>query len=137
MELIYENKYGKAEYDHANRTVRTQYVGIAITESIIDYLEKVILYAEKHPIKHGVTNLSQMKGTFTGALDFIENIFYPKMIKNGLRTYAMVVSDDIFTKFAADQLTQKISGKLDWRVFSSLEEAEKWTSSMIEMHKPN
>jgi hypothetical protein len=58
------------------------------------------------------------------------------MIKNGLRTYAMVVSDDIFTKFAADQLTQKISGKLDWRVFSSLEEAEKWTSSMIETHKP-
>jgi hypothetical protein len=135
MELIYENKYGKAEYDRATKTVRTQYIGVSITEPIIDYLSKVILYSEKQRIKHGITNLTQMKGTFTGAMDFIENEFYPKMINNGLITYAMVISNDIFTKFAADQLTKKIGGKLDWRVFSSLEEAEKWTSSMFEAHK--
>jgi len=130
MELIYENKYGKAEYDAATKTVRTQYIGISITEPIIDYLRKVIQFSENHPIRHGVTNLTQMKGTFTGAMDFIENEFYPKMIKNGLQSYAMVVSNDIFTKFAADQLTKKIGGKLEWQVFESLEAAEKWTNSM-------
>ena len=131
MELIYENKYGKAEYDRAARIVRTQYTGVAVTEAIKDYLSKVILFSEKQPIRHGITNLTQLKGTFTGAMDFIENEFYPKMIDNGLQTYAMVISNDIFTKFAADQLTKKIGGKLDWRVFSSIEDAEKWTGSMI------
>jgi len=43
--------------------------------------------------------------------------FYPKLIQNGLLTYAMVVSGDIFYKFAADQLTKKIGGTLDWQVF--------------------
>jgi hypothetical protein len=131
MEHIYENKYGKAEYDRATKTVRTQYVGVAITESIIDFLSKIVVYSETHKIEHGVTNLSLMKGTFTAAMDYLENEFYPKLIKNGLLTYAMVVSSDIFTKFAADQLTKKIGGKLDWQVFESLEEAEKWTKSMI------
>ncbi len=135
MVLIYENKFGKAEYDEATKTVRTQYIGISMVEPIKDYLQKVIQYSEKHPIRHGITNLTQMKGTFTGAMDFIEGEFYPKMINNGLQTYAMVISNDIFTKFAADELTKKIGGKLDWQVFSSLEEAEKWTSSMIEAHK--
>jgi hypothetical protein len=135
MILIYENKYGKAEYETAKKTVRTQYVGISMVEPIIDYLQKVIQYSEIHPIRHGITNLTQMKGTFTGAMGFIEGEFYPKMINNGLRTYAMVISNDIFTKFAADELTKKIGGKLDWKVFSSLEEAEKWTNSMIEAHK--
>jgi hypothetical protein len=63
-------------------------------------------------------------------MDFLENEFYPKLIQNGLLTYAMVVSGDIFTKFAADQLTKKIGGKLEWQVFESLEAAEKWTNSM-------
>jgi hypothetical protein len=132
MELIYENKYGKAEYDSTTKTVRTQYIGISMVEPIIDYLRKVIQFSQKYPIRHGVTNLTQMKGTFTGAMDFIENEFYPKMINNGLLTYAMVISNDIFTKFAAEELTKRIGGKLDWRVFSDLEEAEKWTKSMME-----
>jgi hypothetical protein len=135
MEHIYENKYGKAEYDRATKTVRTQYVGVAITESIIDFLSMIVLYSEKNKIEHGITNLSQMKGTFTAAMDYLENEFYPKLIENGLLTYAMVVSSDIFTKFAADQLTKKIGGKLDWQVFSSIEEAEKWTRSMKEALK--
>jgi hypothetical protein len=135
MELIYENRYGKAEYDASTRTVRTQYVGVAIPDQIIDYLSKVVVFAEKKPIRHGITNLTQLKGTFTGALEYIENEFYPKMIKNGLVSYSMVVSNDVFTRFSADQLTQKIGGKLDWQVFSSLEAAEKWTTSKIECLK--
>jgi len=131
MVHIYENKYGKAEYDPATKTVHTQYVGVAITESIIDFLSMIILYSEKHRIEHGITNLTQMKGTFTAAMDFLENEFYPKLIQNGLLTYAMVVSGDIFTKFAADQLTKKIGGTLDWQVFESLQEAEKWTKTMM------
>jgi hypothetical protein len=130
MVLIYENKFGKAEYDETTRTVRTQYVGVAVPEAIKDYLSKVILYSEKQPIKHGITNLSQLKGTFTGALDFIENEFYPKMIENGLRSYAMIISDDVFARFSADQLTKKIEGKLYWQVFSTPEDAENWTKSM-------
>jgi hypothetical protein len=131
MILIYENKFGKAEYDEPNKIVRTQYIGIANTEAIIDYLSKVITYSETHPIKHGVTNLSQLKGTFTGAMDFIEGQFYPKMIQNGLLTYAMVISNDVFTKFSADQLTKKIEGKLDWQIFSDINEAEEWTCKQI------
>jgi hypothetical protein len=135
LQLIYQNKYGKAEYDASLQTVRTEYIGISNTDAIIDYLQKVIEFSETHSIRHGITNLVQLKGTFTGALDFIENQFYPSMINNGLISYAMIISSDVFTRFSADQLTKKIGGKLDWRVFSNLDEAENWTNGIIQSEK--
>ncbi|UZR99296.1 hypothetical protein [Chondrinema litorale] len=133
MELIYKNNYGKAEYDAGTKTLRTQYIGIAHKEHIIDLLRKVIDFAENGKIKHMIANLTLMNGTFTGALDFFESEFYPHMIGNGLETYAMAVSNDVFTKFAATQLNKRIGGKLDWHVFPSLTDAEVWTKTQIEV----
>ena len=113
MELIYKNNFGKAEYDAATKTLRTQYIRIANKEPILDLLRQVIYYADKGKIKHMIANLTQMQGTFTGAMEFFENEFYPHMISHGLVSYAMAVSDDIFTKFAAAQLDIQFFGQ--WR----------------------
>ena len=130
--LIYKNEYGKAEYEVNSKTLRTQYIGIAKTEPIIDLLGKVILFAEEGKIRHMIANLTAMKGSFAGAMKFFENEFYPHMIGNGLRTYAMAFSNDEVTRFAALQLNLKVMGLLEWHAFASLDEAEIWTSTKIQ-----
>ncbi|QHT67252.1 hypothetical protein GXP67_11685 [Rhodocytophaga rosea] len=133
MILIHKNGFCKAQYDPSTKTVRTQYIGIANVESITDLLRKVLEFSAKQPIRHMIANLTLMQGTFTGALDFFEKEFYPTMIKNGLETYAMAVSSDVFTHFAATQLKKKVGGKLEWQAFPSVEKAEQWTSSLVKL----
>ncbi|WP_165823900.1 hypothetical protein [Pseudochryseolinea flava] len=130
LELIYKNENGAAHYDAQRKLVKTQYKGIVKVEAITDLLRHVIAYAEKNEIRLMCANLTEMQGTFSGAMDFFENEFYPSMIKNGLRAYAAALSKDVFTKFAASQLQKKVGGKLDWQAFSSIEDAEQW----IEKH---
>ncbi|MBT32478.1 MAG: hypothetical protein CMO01_22670 [Thalassobius sp.] len=132
MELIYENEYGKAEYDSTNKLLRTQYIGVAQAEPIIDLLRKVLPFAEKGKIRHMLANLTGMRGSFAGAMNFFETEFYPHMLDNGLETYAMAFSHDAMTKFAALQLNLKVMGKLDWHAFPSLDEAEIWTETKIQ-----
>ena len=131
MKLVYENSRGQAQYEASSKTLYTQYVGLAHADIIIDLLEKVLPFSEEHSINHMIANLANMQGTFTGAMDFFEKRFYPTMIKNGLRTYAMVVPPDVFTKFAADSLQKTVGGKLDWRMFPSFEAAQEWTDSQV------
>jgi hypothetical protein len=130
MILIHKNAFCNAIYDPATTIVRTEYVGIAQVEAITDLLRKVIDYSGKAPAKHMIANLTRMQGTFTGALPFFEKEFYPSMIANGLESYAMAVSTDVFTQYAASQLRKKV-GQIDWHVFSSVKEAEQWTATKV------
>lgn len=130
MILIHKNGFSKAEFDPSIATLRTQYIGIANHEPIIDLLTKVMEFSKKEPIRHMIADLSLMQGTFTGAIDFFEKEFYPTMISHGLETYAMAVSSDVFTKFASTQLKKKVGNKLDWQAFANKQEAEAWTKSM-------
>jgi hypothetical protein len=130
MILIHKNEFCKAEFEALTKTVRTQYIGIAEVEAITDLLKKVIVYSRQHNIEHMIANLTQMHGTFTGAMEFFEKEFYPNMIKNGLKTYAMAFSQDVFTKYASNQLQKKVGDKLYWHAFQSLNEAEEWTMIM-------
>ena len=130
MILIHKNEFCKAEFDPSSKTVRTQYIGIAKADAITNLLTKVMEFSGQHDIKHMIANLTKMQGTFTGLLDFFERQFYPTMINNGLRTYAMAVSPDVFTKYASNQLEKKVGNKLAWHAFNSLEDAEEWTTRM-------
>lgn len=135
LDLIYKNEHGAAYYDRDNKLVRTQYKGIVKVEAITDLLRKVIDFSGKEKLHFMLANLTEMQGTFTAALDFFENEFYPAMIKNGLRSYASAVPKDVFTKFSATQLQKKVGGKLDWQAFSSLDDAEQWTQTQINQDK--
>jgi hypothetical protein len=135
LDLIYKNEHGSAHYDRVKKLVRTQYKGIVKLESITDLLRNVIEFSRKEPIHFMLANLTEMQGTFTSAIDFFENEFYPAMIANGLQSYASALPKDVFTKFAASQLQKKVGGKLEWKAFSSLEDAEQWTDAQIRIGK--
>ena len=126
VELIYKNEFGSAVYDRANKMVRTQYSGMVKVDAITDLLLKVIEFSWKQKIHTMIANLTEMQGTFTGALDFFEKEFYPTMIKNGLHSYACALSKDAFTKYAATQLQKKVGGSLEWHAFQTVAEAERW-----------
>ncbi|MBN2611142.1 MAG: hypothetical protein JXB00_06265 [Bacteroidales bacterium] len=65
-----------------------------------------------------------MKGTFTQLNDWIVNTFRPAT-QLGLRYAAMIMNDDIFTEFAANDIINK-SKVLQFQVFKSKEDADAW-----------
>jgi hypothetical protein len=131
VELIYKNELCNAKYDRISKLVRTQYVGIVKVDAITDLLRKVMEFSGKEQVNYMIANLTEMQGTFTGALDFFEKEFYPTMIRNGLYAYASTLSKDAFTKYAAAQLQKKVGGKLEWHAFSTVLEAENWMHAQI------
>ncbi len=133
MELIHENDFANANYDRSRFLVQTQYVGIAHVQPIVELLRKVMEHSGKEKVRAMRANLTRMQGTFTEAMEFFEKEFYPTMIKNGLLSYAIVVSNDAFTKYAATQLRKK-AGNVDFHIYQNLEEADQWIASKAHLH---
>jgi hypothetical protein len=90
-------------------------------------------YSGNHKVRAMLANLTQMQGTFTGALDFFEKEFYPTMIHHGLLSYAICVSNDVFTQYAATQLKRK-AGNVEFHIYNNVEEAERWMNSKSLQH---
>jgi hypothetical protein len=125
MEIINENAFASAKYDTSTKVVYYHFVGQIRVPLGMETLKKVMAFAQARPIKGIVSNLSKLQGTFTGATEFFEKEYYPHMIKNGLCCTAIIVSNDIFTKYAVKELTKRV-GNFHLHVFEDASEAERW-----------
>lgn len=125
MALIGRNKDGVAEYDAANRMVSYKFDGIFNMDSTVELTKLVLKFSEENSIQGILVNIQNLTGTFTKLNGYFVNEYFPPLIARGLKCHAMVVPNDVFTKFSADQLTQKM-GAFTMKNFNDLEQANQW-----------
>jgi hypothetical protein len=65
-------------------------------------------------------------GTFTEANDWIQQVWTPLIIKEGLRSIGQVVSPDIFGQLSIEDLKYRIGNQLDFYLFDNLEDTQTW-----------
>jgi hypothetical protein len=130
MEIINGNSFATASYDAQTRMVYYEFVGVISVPLGMETLRKVMLFAEQRPVRGIVSNLLKLHGTFTNVTSFFEKEYYPHMIKNGLQCTAIVVPNDVFTKYAVAELTKK-AGHFQLHVFQEYKTAEGWVKETI------
>jgi hypothetical protein len=131
MEKIYENSFGKAFYEKENKIVHESYSGVVNPGLAMEVIQSVKAFSENNTVLGDIINLTDVRGTFTGINEYLSKEFFPILIKRGCVAFAMVLSNDIFTEFAANSLVKKL-GAAEVQLFNNLNEGEKWVHNCIE-----
>jgi hypothetical protein len=131
MEVINTNVFCSSKYERTSKIVYYHYVGLIHAGFGMETLRAVMLFAESNPVRGIVSDISTMKGTFTNVNEFFEKEYYPHMIKHGLLCSAIILSNDIFTKFAAQDLMKKV-GHFQLQMFDNFADAEQWVLEKVQ-----
>ncbi len=124
METIFEGKSAKATYDSDKKRVVFFLSGYTNPEEHKQMYLKVLELAKEGKVKAFLHDLRNLKGTFSQMNDWLVETFRP-VVENGLRYSALILNDDVFTAFAANDIIKK-SKILQIQIFKTQEEAEKW-----------
>lgn len=73
----------------------------------------------------------ELKGTWTGAMDWIVNDWWPRAMDAGFRAIAYIYSPDVFGKFSVDALLKQTdeNGPVKQKPFKTIEEAKTWLAT--------
>ena len=130
MEKIFENSFGKAFYDKNTAMVHESYDGVVNPELAVEVVQSVKDFGVDNKIKGDIINLTNVSGTFTGINDYLAEEFFPVLIERGCVAFAMILSNDIFTGFAANSLVKKL-GVAEIQLFNSLKEGTEWVNERV------
>lgn len=124
METIFEHSACKSVYDAEKCRMVFTFTGYLNEEATKQmYLQSLAFIKENRTISF-LNDLREIKGTFTNITSWIIETMQ-SVTNMGVRYDAMVLNDDVFTIFAANDLSKKIS-KLEFQLFKDMAEAENW-----------
>jgi hypothetical protein len=124
MEIIFEDKGLKAVYFKEKKRILFIVDGYLNIDAAKQMYMTVFGFMKTNHVVSFLNDLTSLKGTFTNLTKWLfENM--QDMIKIGLKYDALVISNDIFTQFAANDFAKK-STHLELQIFNNLSEAEKW-----------
>ena len=127
MENIYKHSSCEANYlKDKQRMIFTFNGYINLDEAKKMYLT-ALDFMKVNQIVAFINDLREIKGTFTAMNKWLfENM--RESIELGLKYDAMVLNEDIFTAFAANDFIKKVK-ILEVQIFKTLDEAEEWLDS--------
>ena len=118
--------YLTLEYDQDENWVHAHWYGRQTLGTVMDGgLTHLDLLRQTHCPKL-LNDHRDLVGTFTEANDWIQQVWTPLIIKEGLRSIGQVVSPDIFGQLSIEDLKFRISNQLDIYLFDNLEDAQTW-----------
>ncbi|NOQ26593.1 MAG: hypothetical protein GQ564_14640 [Bacteroidales bacterium] len=79
-----------------------------------------------------VSDLTGFKGASPEVQRWVRDVWFPEVYNAGLRTLAMLVTEDIFANFSVNTaINGDYSKKITLEKFKTTEEAEKWFKEVI------
>lgn len=130
MDLIYENNSVKFYFDSETRIFRANFYGAVNMDNIIKAFNFIISNPNELSTVAILSDLTNLKGTFTMLMDYFEEKLYPYLNSKGILCDAIILNDDAFTKFSV----KKLEGKIDYikiKQFKDEKSAIKWINHII------
>ena len=134
MKLIFENESVKFFYDDETRIFRANFYGAVNIEKITEAFNFIISNPNKLNTIAVLSDLTNLKGTFTMLMDYFDDKLYPYLNSKGILCDAIILNDDVFTKFAVKKLETAID-YIKIKTFKDEDSAMKWINSIIESKK--
>jgi hypothetical protein len=92
---ISNEKQAKSTYDSETGIIQTEYSGLFNIEIAMNHFRLVEKFAETHPLKGVITDLTKLSGSFNKVIGYLDSEGFPNIKKTGLQSEAFIVSDDI------------------------------------------
>ncbi|MBD2715670.1 hypothetical protein KBK19_11540 [Microvirga sp. STR05] len=106
--------------------IHARWYGRQTLSTVIDGGLTYVDMLREEPCSKLLNDHRDLIGTFTDANDWIEQVWTPLIMGAGLRSFAQVLSPDIFGQLSIENLQLRIGGLLHMHMFDSLESAQIW-----------
>ncbi len=130
MILIAENSSGKGIYDEEKKLLRNSFQGPVIIENGMHIFESELEFVETHSVYGLFIDTRKLSGSFSQVNPYLEDIYYPEMMKHGLHYVSIIVPYDIFSQFSLEDMIQRM-GKLELRTFFRFDDGIKWLEEQV------
>jgi len=118
-----------AEYISEKKRIFFSFTGYADINEHKDMYLKVFDFMKTNKVIAFMNDLRKLKGTFTQLNDWLVETFRPAT-ELGLKYAALVLNEDVFTAFAANDVMKKAK-IVQFQVFKSIEDAEIWLDEKL------
>ena len=131
MNLVYENKSVKFFFDNETKIFRAEFYGLVNIQLITEAFAFIISSPSDLGTKAVITDLTNLKGTFTMLMDYFEETLYPYLNNKGILCDAIILNEDVFTKFSVKKLESTID-YIQIKTFTDESKALDWIKTFLE-----
>lgn len=131
MKLEVKNKLGQvyytATYNEQDGWFESNWFGYVSSEEVIEAVQQVMVAFKEIKYTKSLNDSSKSEGSWDEANDWLAKNWMPDAIANGLKKFAFIVSEDIFSSMATEEMATRVPGTLfEMRTFQTKAEAENW-----------
>jgi len=127
MSTFYHHEACSATYIADKKRINFTFNGYPVVDAIQEMFLNTIDFMKENQTVAFYNDLRNAKGTFTNLIDWLVNDM-KVAIELGLKYDAVVLNDDVFSVFSANNLSTKVT-KIEIQMFKDPVEAEKWLDS--------
>jgi hypothetical protein len=136
MTTIHEEKtstfYSSASYEPNSKVIVINNEGLVNEDAATLVWRKSIEFAKTNSTHGILSNAEKLKGTFSKMNSFFKNEAVPALEKTGVLYVYTGMTNDIFTRFAMNQLLKIIDTKIEIKVFATFKEATELMARKLE-----
>ncbi len=130
MNLLFENESVKFYFDPETRIFRANFYGTVNMKNITEAFNFVISNPSKTKTRAVLSDLTNLQGTFTMLMEYFETKLYPYLNSKGILCDAIILNNDVFTKFSVKKLENTID-YIKIKQFNDESSAMNWINSII------
>ena len=127
MESLFKAKNIEITYDPANQYLYCNWIGFQNTQSIMSAGTTILEQLNKKRATKVLNDNTLVTGPWQEAAEWTSTVWFPDMIKAGLRHFAWVFSRDIFSELSAKKA---MPANDIVKSFNDLEDARKWLTKV-------
>lgn len=118
--------YATVERNKTDNWIHARWLGRQTLGTIMDGGLTYVQMLREQPCPKLLNDHRALIGTFTEANDWIQQVWTPLIMAAGLRSFAQVLSPDVFSQLSIEDLQLRVAGQLDIQLFDNLEAAQSW-----------
>jgi hypothetical protein len=123
MESLFKAKNIEITYDATNRYLYCNWIGFQNKQSIMDAGAIILDLLKKKGAAKVLNDNTLVTGPWQEAAEWTSTVWFPNMIKAGLKHFAWIFSDNIFAELSAKRAMPATD---IIKAFNGLEEARQW-----------
>ncbi|HEX8549796.1 MAG TPA: hypothetical protein VF691_22740 [Cytophagaceae bacterium] len=130
-QLLLDEKSISISYDHNRNWLIVDWKGFQTVELIKFGGAKMHEYLVKYSCQKVLNDNTNVTGLWSGAAEWTGTVWFPLMVRSGLKYFAWVYSPSIFSKLSTEESLENFSDKTIVKTFDDINSASSWLSECL------
>lgn len=122
---FFESRQVTITYNSETNWLEVFWVDYPKEEDVKEGSYKILDAIEEYKVSQLLVSHQEIKGTWTNINEWVRTEWSPKAVQAGIQNIAIVYSEDVFAKFALNDMVKNANSDF-LSIFGTLEDAKEW-----------